>query len=291
MRRRATTMANNPKKRKKVSFGQRRYPMISKTETEKRMLPDKVFWPAYYGRYRGGIYDQLMPRLRWHVIECLEDGFQDDDMGLLRERQGLIGLEKMCEAFCEKHQVVLDSPTFQEKVEWMEMQREARWPRPHLSKSKWEERAERADREFKWYLSYRMEWFYKVMEFSSPYHRERIAWDGLMQGYLDFAQEWSPRHQGQLEGLDFNAALALVDEWEKSEISELYALKRGLNKQKLSELLRESKAIALGRLARERYAYIQKLAYDEVEREKKEHTNFGLDIDVPSLPDRMKKYT
>ncbi len=285
-------MANNPKKRKKVSFGQRRYPTkISETEEAKMMLPDEVFWPAYYGRYRGGIYAQVIQRLRWHVIECLEDGFKDDDIGLLHTRKGLVGLGHMSDAFLEKHQVVLDSPTFQQKIEWMDEKRKARRSEPRPPTSEWKERAGLADREFKEYLSDRMEGFRKAMELSSPLDAEKKAWNALLRGYLYNSEIWLSRNQGQLQKLDFNDALALVDERTESEISELIPLERHVNKPEGAKMLHECKEIFLERLARERAAYVKQLTDDDMKHQEKEHTNFGLDIDVPSLPDRLKKYT
>lgn len=273
------------KKQKKVNFAERRYPKISQAEAKKMRVPDEVFWPVYYGMFAGGIYNQLPFRLRWHVIQCLEDGFKDDDAGLLQARKKLAGVAAISENFSQKHKVVLASPIFWVQAKWMWEQMS---PAHTAPSSEWSDRAKRADEEFKWYLVNQMEEFHKAMEFSSLdtdssfYMNYKSPWSYLIGEPLAHPNLWKPLPQGRLQGLDFNVAYALVDEHVKQEGAEIGPLISGPNKQ-----LKDSQEcidLFVSALARERAAYVKAHWHRETEDKEKGHTNFGLDIDVPSLP-------
>ncbi len=47
-------------------------------------LSDKVFWHVYWDMYVfGGIVSQFYFQIRWHVVQCLESGFSEDDARLV----------------------------------------------------------------------------------------------------------------------------------------------------------------------------------------------------------------
>lgn len=293
-------MTKNQRKRKQISFSNRRYPKPSKAEAEKMRLPDEVFWPVYYGMYKGGICAQLTPRFRWHVIKCIEDGFKDNDEGLLQARRELVGLLYMTEAFQQKHKAVLESPTFLETKKWMEQERVDPFAlEKRCETSEWETRAYLASWEFESYMSNQMKEFYKAMGFSAPHpadkyrmapiasEEEPASWQHLVNGSIADTSQWKPLHRGPLKGLDFDTALALVNERTESEDHEIDALERSRNNQSFMDFKWKCRQAFLSVLARDRAAYVEKTPNRD--EEEKEHTNFGLDIDVPSLPTRVKK--
>ena len=275
-------MAKKRRKRKKVRFSERRYSKTANTKAKKTMLPDEVFWPAYYGISVSGIAYQFEFYSRWHAIKCLEDGFKDDDEGLLQARKELAGLGSLAYNFLQKHQTVLESPAFQKRKALLEAL-------PLLQRSElaceWGKRSIRAALEIAWYTVRWKEEFHKKMGFSSTCANDMISWNYLQIGGLeDMETHWWPLPRGRLRELDFKTAFALVKECAESESHESDAMADGLNNQELREHRQECIGAFLYVLAKQRAAYIEEHPNIEELDKKRGHTNFGLDIDIPSLP-------
>ena len=272
------------KKQKKVNFHERRYPKSPKGKAKEAMLPDDVFWPVYYGICLSGIVSQFNFHKLWHAIKCLEDGFKDDDAGLLQARKELAGLEDVASSFVEEHKAVFDTPAFKEREALLQIP-----PFPERNSSgEWESRAIRANLEFAWYQLNQMEEFHKVMEFSSVSANDKISWFGLLMGSASIGGNtegrWWTLPRGRLRDLDFNAAFALVEECAESELHEVCALMDGLHNQELVERQMECIEAFLFFLARQRAAYAEAYPQPAALDDKKGHSNFGLNIDVTSLP-------
>ena len=275
-------MAKKRRKRKKVNFSERRYSKNANTKAKETMLPDEVFWPAYYGVSISGIAYQFKFYSRWHAIKCLEDGFKDGDEGLLQARKELTGLLDLAHYFLKKHQTVLESPAFKKRKALLH---DPPFPQRSELACEWENRSIRADLEIAWYtLNWKKE-FHKQMGFSSVYANDMISWNYLQVGGLeDMEKRWWTLPRGRLRGLDFKTAFALVGECADSELHEINAMEDGLNNQELQEHREECMGAFLYVLAKQRAAYIEEHPNVEELDKKQGHTNFGLDIDIPSLP-------